>query len=141
MSVPTRGIMRLIGVALSIVGAMLSYNGCVGPEYRFGGHALDGWMLRGEAILTIGLLLVWSGRGNDVVRRRSTGLLWLGLSLLAIPALLLIGYIFTRNEELFGFLFAISAQMLGLPGLILVSVAMFRRWTATRGEHLESKSI
>jgi hypothetical protein len=97
-----------------------------GSEYIIG--AVDGWMFEGPALVTFGLLLLWTsgsaGAGRGALDRRGPRLLMqMGLSFMALPAAT-----WAWNEwsgtvaSSYGWSFAAFA--LGVPGTALLLTGM-----------------
>jgi hypothetical protein len=129
---PTKVARGLLGVGLVAVGLTLSYDLFVSPDQRVGG-AIDAFMYFGPVILSIGVFFLWRVHAAPrpthelAVGPRLTGLLKLGLALLAIPVASLVFTLITGPET--SILFAISFIVLGLPGLVLVAVGLGPRLT------------
>ena len=86
---------------------------------------LDGWMFEGPALVTFGVLLMWtareagSGKDGEGLDRRSPRLLTqVGLGFLALPALTWAWHTASGSEAAY-YAWTFSAFALGVPGLAL----------------------
>jgi hypothetical protein len=121
----------VFGLALAAFGLILTFN--FWSARRIGGHALDDLMFFGPTILTGGLFVFWGkgetirGAPEPVLRRRRTGLLALGLSLLAVSLLPLI-LVVPFDSEVGSLYTVMGAVNLGFPGIFLLAVGVWRFW-------------
>ena len=125
---------RGIGISLVVVGVLVSYNLWFGT--RVGGRLLEPLFFFGPVLLAGGLVLLAltrrgvAGLDGGGAYQRPRGLFLIGLSLVAVPTLLIVAVLAT-GDETFGFLATVTLIFLGLPGLALLLIAA-AVWIANR---------
>ena len=131
MSARGRVPQNVFGLVLAAFGLTLTFN--LWSARRIGGHALDDLMFFGPTILTAGLFVFWGkgeatrGEAEQAPRRRPTGLLSLGLSLLAVSLLPLL-FMVLSDPEVGSFYLFMGAVNVGVPGIFLLAVGVWRFW-------------
>lgn len=114
---------RIVGGAMIVAGAGLTYNIFVDPANRLGGDALRHGLVNilGPFLLTVGLLVGW-----PAVRANYRALIWAGTSLFLLLGLLYL-YELTSESEVARFLVSVALVVIGLPALTLVGFGLWKR--------------
>lgn len=112
-----------VGLLITAVGIVATWNVLAPSVDELGEFALDGWMFEGPALVTFGLLLLWTAGQTDTGKGSLEGrgpllMLQIGLVFLALPAATF------AWDQLSGtmassFAWTFSAFALGVPGVAL----------------------
>ena len=120
----------LAGVGLVASARVLLPGG--GPR----SSSVEGWMFIGPALITFGLLLLWTvhhgGRGRENEAGDPKLLLQIGLAFLVVPALVLAWRV-TAGGGLAEYAWAVTAFTLGVPGVALAATGLILMvWRSVR---------
>lgn len=129
------------GLLITGIGLVATWNvlspGMEGAPPRF-----DGWMFEGPALVTFGLLLLWTvknagGSGAILDRRGPVLLLQIGLSFLVLPAATWI-WNTTSGTQVAAYAWTFTVFALGVPGVALaLTGAALWLWRALRERDTE----
>jgi hypothetical protein len=117
----------LAGLLMTGIGGLAMWNVLAPGSERIVG-AVDGWMFEGPALVTFGLLLLWTagstGTGRGALDRRGPQLLMqIGLGFIALPVAT-----WAWNEAsgtiASSYAWSFAAFALGVPGLALLLTGM-----------------
>jgi len=131
-----RWITGIAGLLMTGIGLVATWR-VLAQRMDGSGPILDGWMFEGPALVTFGLLLLWTAGGTREVQASLDGrgpslLMQVGLGFLALPAAT-----WAWNEasgtEASAYAWTFAAFALGVPGLALaLSGAALWLWRAVR---------
>ena len=113
---------RLAGLLITAIGIVATWR-VLAPGSELTDVTIDGWMFEGPALVTFGLLLMWTAGGNaqgeSSLDGRGPGVLMqIGLGFLALPAAMWAWHA-TSGTVASSYAWSFAAFALGVPGLAL----------------------
>jgi hypothetical protein len=128
---------RLAGLLITGIGMVATWN-VLTPGPGPAALTVEGWMFEGPALITFGLLLIWTvggkGEGRSSLERRAPGLLMqIGLGFVALPAATW-AWNHASGTAASSYAWTFAAFALGVPGvaLLLTGVGLWL-WRSLRG--------
>lgn len=124
------------GLLITGIGLVATWN-VLSPGMEGAPPSFDGWMFEGPALVTFGLLLLWTVKsagdsGAMLDRRAPVLLLQIGLSFLVLPAATWI-WKTTSGTEVATYAWTFTVFALGVPGVALaLTGAALWLWRALR---------
>lgn len=110
-----------LGVVLTILGLVVSGR-VLAPDGGLRSSSVEGWMFLGPALVTFGVLLLWTVRGRGgAAEREARGpllLLQIGLGFLVPPGVAFV-WRATSDSGLADYVWNVTEFTLGVPGLAL----------------------
>lgn len=129
---------RLAGLLTTLIGLVATWRVLV-PGSDLNSVTVDGWMFEGPALVTFGLLLMWTAGAKDQGESSLAGrgpalLMQIGLGFLALPVAT---WAWNTSSESVASTYAwgFAAFALGVPGLALLLTGLalwLYRWTRRR---------
>lgn len=122
-----RWVLAVVGVFVLLLGVAATWR-LVLPMVGGAGQVVDGWMFEGPALMTFGMLLMWTagsgGRGNARAAERGPAiLLRIGLAFLAVPIVAGM-WSALSGGQLADFAWVVTAFALGVPGIALTATGI-----------------
>lgn len=129
---------RLAGLLTTLIGVVATWRVLV-PASDMDALTVDGWMFEGPALVTFGLLLMWTAgakaQGESSLAGRGPALLMqIGLGFLALP-IATWAWSTTSESVASTYAWGFAAFALGVPGLALLLTGLalwLYRWTRRR---------
>ena len=129
---------RLAGFLITAIGMLATWR-VLAPGSELDVVAVDGWMFEGPALVTFGLLLMWTASANaqgesSLAGRGPALLMQIGLGFLALPVATW-AWNTTSESVASTYAWGFAAFALGVPGLALLLTGMalwLWRWTRRR---------
>ncbi len=114
---------RFAGLVIAGIGLIAMWK-VLAPESEPTVVTVDGWMFVGPALITFGLLLLWTAGGDageesSLERRGPRLLLHIGLGFLALPAMTWAWNAISGTTASF-YAWSFAAFAMGVPGLALL---------------------
>ena len=133
-----RWMTALAGLLIAGIGLLATWT-VLQPGATGATEPIDGWMFEGPALVTFGVLLVWTARaavggdGEALDRRSPRLLMQIGLGFLALPALTWAWHWASGSQAAY-YAWTFSSFALGVPGLalFLTGIALWA-WRRYRG--------
>lgn len=131
-----RWVLGVSGTFVTLLGLAATWR-LVLPMVGGAGQAVDGWMFEGPALMTFGILLLWTASAggsadSDVAERGPAILLRLGLAFLATP-FVAGAWSALSGAPLAEFAWVVTAFALGVPGIALTATGIaLAAWRGSR---------
>ena len=129
---------RLAGLLMTVIGMVATWR-VLAPGSEQTAPTVDGWMFEGPALITFGLLLMWTAGSNaqgesSLAGRGPALLMQIGLGFLALPVATW-AWNATSESVASTYAWGFASFALGVPGLALLLTGLglwLYRWTRRR---------
>ncbi len=117
-----------VGACVTILGIVASWR-VLAPDGGLRSSSVRGWMFLGPALVTFGVLLLWTARAGGTEReaRAPLVILQIGLAFLVPPAVAWI-WLTIAGSQLAEFAWSLTAFTLGVPGAALAATGLILLW-------------